>query len=136
MTREPTVRLAENAEGEAVRKLVQQQHGALAVLQWDQIHPFWLVAELDGKIVGALQTCPSRPVGRLEMLSISRDLSGPAKALTVKALAYGGMAVIRGHGAQQVQMFVAEELTEYRAILESRGAVVLDTGFMLAKRLG
>jgi hypothetical protein len=32
-------------------------------------------------------------------------------------------------------MFVPEDLTEYRAILESRGAVVLDTGHMLAKRL-
>jgi hypothetical protein len=135
MTRTPTVRLALDCDGEAVRKLVQKQHGALDTLQWDRIAPYWLVAEIGGVIVGALQTCPSRPIGRLEMLSLARDLCPRAKAVTVKALAMAGMSVILGHGAQQVQMFVPEDLTEYRAILESRGAVVLDTGHMLAKRL-
>lgn len=132
----PTVRLAENSEGETVRVLVERQHGkAEAVLAWDRISPFWLVAERDGKIVGALQTCPSRPVGRLEMLATARDLTHAERALTVKALAYAGMAVVKGHGAQQVQMFIPEDLEQYRTILTDRGAVILDTGHMLAKRL-
>jgi hypothetical protein len=72
----------------------RKQHGALDTLQWDRIAPYWLVAEIGGEIVGALQTCPSRPIGRLEMLSLDRDLTHGAKALTVKALAYGGYGVI------------------------------------------
>lgn len=135
MAKLPTVRLAVNGDGETVRRLVEKQHGMEGTLAWDQIAPYWLVAELDGRIVGALQTCPSRPVGRLEMLSLARDLAGPAKALTVKALAYAGMAVIRGHGAQQAQFFIPEDLGDYREILADRGAVVLDTGHMLAKRV-
>lgn len=135
MTKTPTVRLATDQDGESVRELVEKQHGMADFLTWDHIAPYWLVAEIDGEMVGAMQTCPSRPVGRLEMLSLSRGLSPAAKALTVKALAYAGMAVINGHGAQQVQMFVPEELREYREILLSRGAEILDTGNMLAKRL-
>lgn len=135
MTRAPIVRLAEDKDGEAVRRLVEKQHGVLETLKWDRIAPYWLVAEINGEIVGALQTCPSRPVGRLEMLSLDKRLIHAARAVTVKALAYAGMATIRGHGAEQVQMFVPEDLSDYRGILESRGAQVLDTRHMLGKRL-
>lgn len=135
MTCAPTVRLAVDGDGETVRQLVEKQHGMEGTLSWDRIAPYWLVAELDGQIVGALQTCPSRPVGRLEMLTVKRGTSHIAKVATVKALAYAGMAVVLAHGAQQVQMFVAEDLEEFREIMMDRGAVVLDTGFMLAKRL-
>lgn len=135
MTRVPTVRLALDTDGEAVRKLVQKQHGILDTLKWDRIAPYWLIAEMNGEIIGALQTCPSRPIGRLEMLSLDYRLVPAVKAVTFKALALGGMTIIRGHGAEQVQMFLPEDLTEYREFLEGRGAVVLDTGHMLAKRL-
>lgn len=135
MTRAPIVRLATDKDGEAVRRLVEKQHGVLETLKWDRIAPYWLVAEMNGEIVGALQTCPSRPVGRLEMLSLDKRLIHAARAITVKALAYAGMACIRENGAEQVQMFVPEDLSDYRAILEARGAQVLDTGHMLGKRL-
>lgn len=69
------------------------------------------------------------------MLSLDHRLCPAARAVTFKALALAGMAVISGHGAQQVQEFVPEDLADYRAFLEGRGAVVLDTGHMLAKRL-
>lgn len=135
MTRAPIVRLATDADGEAVRHLVEKQHGMADFLKWDRIAPYWLVAELDGEIIGALQTCPSRPVGRLEMLSLAGHLAQGAKALTVKALAYAGMAVIREHGAQQVQFLMGDENEGFREFLLARGAVVLVTGEILAKRL-
>jgi hypothetical protein len=135
MTKLPKVRFAEDAEGEAVRQIVKGQHGVSGALKWDRINPFWLVAELDGRIVAALQTCPSRPVGRLEMLSLDRNLTVRQHAAVFKALVLAGMGLIKGHGAEQVQIFVPEDLTEYRTFLEGRDAVVVDTGFMLAKQL-
>ena len=135
MAKAPHIRLAENKDGRVIRGLVEKQFGVLEQLDWDDIAPYWLVAERDGRIVGAIQTCPSRPVGRLEMLTVDRTLGHREKALVIKALAYAGMGLLKGHRSAQVQMFIPEDLSEYRAVLEKRGAVILDTGHMLAKRL-
>lgn len=131
-----TVRLAENSEGATVKKLLEVQHGAQEPsLRWDSINPYWLVAELRGEIVGVIQTRPSRPMGSLEGLATARHLSEVERGRVVRELAMSGMAVLLGHGASQVQMFIPFELRAYKRVLKKRGAVVLGQGNLLAKRI-
>lgn len=131
-----TVRLAENSEGEKVRKLLEAQHGAQeSSLKWDAISPYWLVAEADGEIVGCIQTRPSRPMGSLESLSTARHLTEVERGKVVRELAMAGMAVLHGHGTQQVQMFISFELRAFKRVLKKRGAVVLGQGNLLVKRI-
>lgn len=131
-----TVRLAENVEGGAVLAVLEQQHGSQAdYLKWDNINPFWLVAEIGGAIVGCLQTCPSRPMGRLESLATAGHLSEIERGQVVRELAMTGMGILHHHGAQQVQMLIPFELRAYKRVLKRRGAVVLCQGNMLARRI-
>jgi hypothetical protein len=131
-----TVRLAENAEGERVKYVLEQQHGKQEDwLRWDQISPYWLVAEIDGEIVGCIQTRPSRPIGGLENLATLRRLSDVERGLVVRNLVLSGSAVLVGHGCQIADGFIPFELRSYKRVLKKRGAVVSGQGNLMARRI-
>lgn len=134
----PVVRLAENADGEAIKALLIAQGPFDASIPFTDIHPYWLVAEMPGYdgIVGCIQTLPSRPMGHLEMLASSKGLSEPDKALVVRELVMEGAAVLNYHRAVVVAGFVPFELKGYKRVLKKRGAVVADTGSMMFRRIG
>lgn len=134
MTTMPVVRLAKNADGPRIGELLEGM-GFREVLSWDDIEPYWIVAEDGGMIVGAAQLVLGKPVGWMELLSLDQDLSHKRKAMTVKALVYRGMALLQGAGAQMVMFSVPHDLRSYRAILERRGGVVVGSGNLMAKRL-
>ncbi len=130
-----TVRMAENSDGPTIGALVVAAGFAVATLDWAVVHPWWLVAEIDGEIVGCIDILPSRPVGRLEMLATHPDLSNRKRAVVVKALVLQGTAVLEQAGCERAAGLVPEELPGYRRILEHRGARVIAEGALYAKRL-
>jgi N-acetylglutamate synthase-like GNAT family acetyltransferase len=128
------VRLATNADGPRIGELLTGM-GFRDALDWSDIAPYWLVAEEEGRIIGAVQTVLGKPVGWMELLSIDPGLSHKRKAMVVRALIYRGMALLQGAGAQMVMFSVPHELRSYRAVLERRGGVVVGAGNIMAKRL-
>lgn len=132
----PTVRLAENADGDAVKALLVAGGDFDATIPFDDIHPYWLVAELPGRgIVGCIQTCPSRPIGHLEMLAWSESLSELERGLVVRELVMSGAAVLNGHRAIVVAGFVSFVLKGYKRVLKKRGSKVTDSGNMMMRRI-
>ena len=99
------------------------------------MHPFWLVAERDKIIIGALQIILSCPIGWLEMLSVDPGLSHIRRARTTKALVNSGLLSLKRFGAQVAMWSVPFELKSYKKILKKRGAVVTSSGNQLAKLL-
>ena len=65
VTPDVEVRLAEDADGPAIGRLVVAAGFAVATLDWMRVHPWWLVAEREGRVAGCIQTCPALPIGRL-----------------------------------------------------------------------
>lgn len=59
----PIVRLAQDSEGEDIRYILDEVGQIPQGLDWSRVHPYWLVAEYDGMIVGCAQVLPGFPLG-------------------------------------------------------------------------
>ena len=129
------IRLATNEDGPRIGELARQSGFTVDGLDWSEVHPFWLVAERGGEIVGAIQIILAKPIGWLEMLVLEPDLSDISRARVVKALVEDGTTALRGFGAQVAMGSVPFELKAYKRVLKKRGAVVAFSGNTMIKRL-
>jgi len=123
---EMTVRGAEDHEGEAVRGLVSEmaeQYGwALPPCPWTRLKPFWYVAEVQGLILGAVQVCIGWPIGRLELLSVRRNLSHTQRAKVVKALCYHAFDAMKLDGTTLVSLLLPEQDEMFTRVVSRAGA--------------
>ena len=129
------IRIAQNEDGPRIGELAAFSGFAIEGIDWSRVYPFWLVAERDKIIIGALQIILSCPIGWLEMLSVDPELSHIQRAKTTKALVNGGLLSLKRFGAQVAMWSVPFELKSYKKILKKRGAVVTSSGNQLAKLL-
>lgn len=129
------VRLAADADGPRIGELARASGFAVEGIDWSHVWPFWLAAELDGRVIGAIQIILTKPIGWLEMLSVDPELDTRGKALAVKALVSFGAMSLKHFGAQMAMGTVPAELTRYIRVLEKRGVVDTGSGQMMAKRL-
>lgn len=131
----PTARLAENADGGMVKALLIAAGPFDASIPFDDIHPYWVVVELQGRIVGCIQTCPSRPIGHLEMMAVAADLGVKERAAVIRELFAAGITCLNFHRCYMAAGFVPFELKAYKRWLKKRGSVVADSGNMMMWRL-
>ncbi len=129
------VRLAQDADGSRIGELARHSGFTVDGLDWSEVHPFWLVAEREGEIVGAIQIILAKPIGWLEMLVLESDLSHRDRARAVKSLVTAGLTSLKGFGAQLVMGAVPFEEKSYKRALKKRGAVVTSSGNVLGKLL-
>lgn len=129
------IRMAADADGERIGALVRDAGYSVEGVDWSRVAPYWIVAEIDGEIVGCLQVCPGLPIGRLELLGLDDALPHRQRSETYLALVYRGMAMLRAQGAQIASFIVPDQLTSYLRVLKRRGCVVSGGGRMVEKRL-
>ena len=129
------IRIATNEDGPRIGELAAFSGFAIEGIDWSRVHPFWLAAERDKIIIGALQIILSCPIGWLEMLSVDPELSHIQRAKTTKALVNAGLLSLKRFGAQVAMWSVPFELKSYKKILKKRGAVVTSSGNVMAKLL-
>ena len=128
------IRLAQNSDGETIQALVQHAGFTIDGIDWSDVYPYWLVAENGAGVVGCIQVLPAKPIGHLEMLSTRID-NPREQARVVKKLLIGGLASLKAGGSQIAMGVVPFELRSYKRILKNRGAVVVNRGNIMAKRL-
>jgi hypothetical protein len=130
------IRLASNYEGDLIRDLVYQNGFDIDWLTWDNIYPYWLVAVVDEEIQGCIQVCPSLPIGRIEILSIKKDITHTPRARIVKMLVSAATVTLKEFGAQAASSIIPHEMKSYKRVLKKHfGAVNIGTGSEFAKRL-
>lgn len=115
------VRPARNEDGPTIGSLAWQC-GITLELDWSRVAPYWMIAERDGVRIGAIQLCPSLPIGRIEMLCVDQFLPYKTKAITVKLLLLSAMSIMKNIGAQYVCGVIEERRTEFIKIIKKRGA--------------
>lgn len=125
-----TIRAATNADGERIGWLTWQAGFTIDGVDWSCVEPNWLVAEHDGRIVGAVQVLPGKPFATMERLSIEQTLPTRLKAVLTKELCYAGCRVLRSLGAQFVCGVVIDAREGFRKVLERRGVRKLTTGHL------
>ena len=94
----------ENKDWEILRDLAESNDFTFPGfdLDWSTAAPFWLMAEMEGKVVGAIQLSPGRPIGRLEYLFLNDSIGQRSRALTVRGLTTLGTTILARAGAQIV----------------------------------
>lgn len=130
-------RLAINDEGPRVAELAASAGFVFTdwEISWDDIHPHWLVADHRGELLGCLQVCYGRPVGRLEMLAFDPSLEKDDKRVVIEVLIRSGFQVLKDYGAQASSSMIPFELTAYTRWLKRRGGVNLGSGNIIMKVL-
>ena len=135
MSRNIEVRLATNEEGNDVHGLVYSSGVRIEGLDWSDIYPHWLAAEIEGKIVGCIQVCLGKPIGMIEYLATDEALSHKDRARVVLALFDQALGSLKTYGAQMASGSIPFELKAYKRVVKRRGGVVLYSGNVFVKRL-
>ncbi len=137
-----TVRLASDEDGPRIGELaVSNGFGVFEdgvwEMDWSQVAPSWLVAEEDGKIIGAIQVLIARPIGRIEMLFMDTELSLRGKHRVVKLILDAGLTILRQNGVYAVMTSVPSNLERYRDVLKDEyNGVDMSDGWIMGARLG
>ena len=118
--RDIKARLAINDEGPRVAELAATCGFVFSdwEIDWSDIHPHWLVADHLGGLLGCLQICYGRPVGRLEALCIDKSLERLTRALVVNLLLDTGAAILKEYGAQFASGLIPFEMKWYKRWLK------------------
>lgn len=128
-----TARIAVNEEGPYIYQLCEAMgFGGLEFLEWRDIYPHWLVAEMNGEVVGAIEVLVGKPVGRAEFLSIRQDLHHIDRARISKLLLITAMATLIQAGSQVMMGIVPFENKQFKRMLKKRGGFICSTGNMIA----
>lgn len=128
------VGLATNEEGPAIQRLIEES-GFKEDLDWNDIEPYWLIALHEDKIIGAIQVCPGKPIGRLEMLTTENNLSGTQRAQVVARLLEQGIKTLKIHGSQMAAGLIDFKLKSYKRLIKRRGGWVMATGNLLGTKI-
>jgi hypothetical protein len=129
------VRLAQDSEAEIVASLVSEifQMGDWE-LPFESVYPYWLVAEIAGEIVGAINIRLSMPISSVEMLSIDPKLGMRERGSVASVLTDSAMAICAAHGAAGVSSMIPDSMGEYLKVAERRGYVVGNHGSIIFGR--
>ena len=127
------VRFATNADAPRVQELVEETQKIIG-LDWSEIYPYWLVVEKE-KIVGCLNISMSKPLARMELLSLDPQLGHYAKGRVALALIYRGFGILKGEGADGVLFMVSFADKSFKRIIKRHGGIVVDQGNLMVRKL-
>ena len=129
------IRLAQNDEASQIQALLRYDGFEVDDLDWSDIYPYWLVAWHDGKIVGCLQVCLGKPIGRLECLTLAPWLSSHRKGRILQDLVFAGLATLRASGAGAAASMVSFENRSLQRWVKRHGAARAYGGNIFVKLL-
>ncbi len=136
MTAEKTsIRHATNTDGEAISELMFSAGYDPRGTDWSDIAPYWLVAEIDNKVVGAIQICYGKPMGRLDLTGILPELSAHRGARVYRDLVLSGLQTLHTFGAQTASGYVPFPNRNIKRFLKKIGGRSLGQGNFMEMRL-
>lgn len=125
------IRIASDDDGPTIGALAWDNGFRLKGVTWDKVYPYWLVAELNGDIVGAVQISHGMPVARVETLCMSDKLSHRERAICARQILMAAMITLRSGGAQAITSLVPFKMKSYKRLIKRRGGKVVDSGNMI-----
>ncbi len=130
-----TVRFATKNDVEALESLTAKIFAGLD-LDWSTTEPQgWLVAEVDGEVLGAVQVYPMIPVGCIEHLVVNESLSPRKRFNIVAHLFRKTYDVMTTAGVQVSTSFVDFQCKTAKKLLKKYlGGVVVCSGNMILVR--
>lgn len=106
-------------------------------IDWSACEPDgWILAELDGEVMSAIQVCPMKPIGVVEHWVVDESLSHRERFRVLGSLAHAAFDVLDSAGCQAAACFVQFELKTMKKMLKKyfKGDVVASGNQILLKR--
>ena len=126
------IRLAANEDADRIKELLPMR----ADFDWSDIYPYWLVAEIDGEIVGCINVALSNPIGILDQMAVDFSLNSHAKGKVVRALIIQGLGTLKAAGASASVSMIPFELKSFKRVLKKHfGSVVVNQGNIILTRV-
>ena len=131
------IRMGRDGDGEVFARLAESCGFTFEnfEIDWSDIGESWVVAEYHGELIGAIQTLPGKPIGRLEILLIDPHLGFKGRVLVYKALLLTSMNVLKQCGSQLAAGVVPFEMKDYARFAKKRGWVCVASGDCMMARL-
>jgi len=135
--RDIKIRLATNEDGQRIGGLLKASgfHFDDFQINWSDIYPYWLVAEVAGEVIGCVQACPSKPIGQIGLLSVDETVGIKARAIAYKTLVMGAAATLYMAGCQLASGVISDDEESWFGIAQKRGWTFIDSGNIVMKRL-
>jgi hypothetical protein len=123
------IRWALPHEGLVVQSILLNQSVALAKqVNWLlPLGPYWLL-HCDPHPVGCINVNPGMPVGRLEWLTVLKELPRRQYACVIRDLCYAGMRILKDQGSQKVAGYVNDQDKGWKRVIERRGLIPTEHG--------
>lgn len=130
------IRWAYPHEGPVIQSILLNQNVALATqVNWLlPLGPYWLLY-CDPDPVGCINVNPGMPVGRLEWLTVMKELPRRYYACAIRDLCYAGMAILKGQGSQAVAGYVNDQDASWKRVIERRGLIPTEHGTLYMRGL-
>jgi hypothetical protein len=134
------IRWALPHEGPLVQSILENQNVALAnQVYWDRpLGPYWLLYCAPNP-VGCINVNPGMPVGRLEWLTVIKELPKRTYACAIRDLCYAGMTILQSQGSQVVAGYVADHDISWKKVIEKhhpkRGLIPVEHGTLYMRGL-
>lgn len=129
------VRLARDDEGHIVERLVSEIWFVDMDLDFSKVFPYWLLAEISGVPVGAINVRHSLPLWSVEMLSIDSSLSKRHRGAVVIMLINSANALAKGSGADGITGVIPDDMPGYKRVAERREYQEIAHGSLMLGRL-
>lgn len=123
------IRWALTHEGPVVREILANQGVTLAnQVRWDlPLGPYWILFCAPDPI-GCINVNPGMPVGRLEWLTVKKEVPKRIYACAIRDLCYAGMSVLKQGGSQVVAGYVADHDASWKRVIERRDFYPIEHG--------
>ena len=101
----------------------------LPPVNWEGAHPNWIVAEVDGEIVGTIQIALARPVGHAEFLNVDLGLTGRERFWVSLKLSKAAEYALKSTGSDFLTAVVRFENKGFKKLLKKHfGGRVVNQG--------
>lgn len=131
----PTIRVSRDADGERIHELLQGMGFSIDGVDWSTVGSYWLIAEVEDRVVGCIQFIAGKPVAWVELLAYDQSLGHVMQAKVVKALVENAVGAAGMFGAGALMGSIPFEMKSYKRVVKRRGGVMVSSGNIFAKRL-
>lgn len=123
-----TARLGQNDEGWRVQELVDPEGEGYPGVEWDKIHPWWVVCLDDLEIVACAQVIASQPIGHIEFLNLDKILTPPQRAYAIKTIESYASLQLYANGVFVARSFIPREMKKWKQVVKKRWGVFQGDG--------
>lgn len=117
------IRIGKGEDAEAMGRLAKASGFTFEGfdIDWTDLGCGWVVAEIHGEIVGAVQVLPGRPIGRIECLMLSPILGFKCRVVAYRGLLSVAMQALKAGGSQLGAGVIPFEMSDYASFARKRG---------------